>query len=95
MNKELKEVILYDKQIDCSSYRLRYSEDEDVFTMQFADINKEEGIVNIHYGTEFDESGFKELIKYIFVASAEYYSLTGEDLIDKAIEELNQEAEEE
>ncbi len=91
MNKELKEIKLYDKIIDCNSYRLRYLEDDNIFNMQFADIIREEGIVNIHYSTDFDEKGFKELIKSAFIVSAGYYSLTGRDLIDEAIEELSEE----
>lgn len=90
MNKELKEVQLYDKIIECNSYRLRYLEDDEMFNMQFADIFRDKGIVNIHYSTDFDEKGFKDLIKSAFIASAEYYSLTGKDLIDEAIDELNE-----
>jgi len=91
MNQELKEVKLYDKLICCNNYRFRYLEDKEIFNLQFADINKKEGIVNIHYSTEFDERGFIDLIKSVFMASAEHYSLTGKDLIDKAINELNNE----
>lgn len=92
-NKQELEIFLKDGcKISPNGFALDLvDEEKEKFVFSFADMNKDEGRIDVLSEVSIPEAGFKIILKRIFEVAFEYEEKTGIDLIKQVLEEDNEE----